>query len=350
MHNKVVSKNIRKIRFPLIVLIVMIHSYFEVRGTSYGISIFRYIQIFLSQILSRIAVPLFFMISAYLLFLRYELSFGFYFSLLKKKIKSLLIPFLIWNVVVFFFFFFLQKIPFAAKYSSGNLKGFSELTFLETIELVFLRPIANQFWFIRDLMILIIVSPLIKVFLDKGKVFTVFIVFVVMLYFSESNTIQYFNFESLCFFVIGAYLSKYKSTNFSVDKTLLISLSVIFLTVSIFEAYVYFNTLKYVYWLHYLNICFGVWVFWNYFLLLNERLSNKMFSLEKYTFITYAMHIPLNLIVYRIIISLFPLNFLSLFGAYMATFTLSILVSILFGRFLNKFSPSFYAIITGNRQ
>ncbi len=328
----------------------MIHSYFEVSATGKGIVIFKYIQIFFSQIVARIAVPLFFIISGYLLFFKYKLDYKFYYKVIKRKIKSLLVPFLIWNLAVFCFFFIIQKIPLAAKYSSGNLMDLSNLSFLKTLELVFLRPIANQFWFIRDLMLLVVISPFIKVLLNRTGIFLLLISFLLMIYFADTSIIQYFKFESFSFFVFGAYLSKKDVLKLSVKVNLLVCLSIFYLIVSLIETNIYFQTASYIYWLHYVNILLGVWVFWNSFLILNKRLSQKLYSLEKYAFIIYALHVPLNLIIYRIIISFLSFNFLSLLTTYIITITLSIFISLVLGYFLNKLCPNFYSVITGDRR
>ena len=63
---------------------------------SEGLNIATFIEFFLCNGFTRIAVPIFFMISGYLFFLTYKLSIEKYFYKVKSRFLSLMIPYLIW--------------------------------------------------------------------------------------------------------------------------------------------------------------------------------------------------------------------------------------------------------------
>ena len=125
--NEHISKTISFLRFPLIVLVVFIHSYIMMpyHGsdvTASEVPIFYNIEFLLSEIIACIAVPLFFLISGFLFFYRLQ---GFnqakYFEKIKKRFKTLFIPYLFWSV-------FAILITFIVQYSvpsllSGEAKG-----------------------------------------------------------------------------------------------------------------------------------------------------------------------------------------------------------------------------------
>lgn len=98
------SKVIDVLRFPMIVGVVLWHSFFEgIMGLDIpdsGIPIYHTTSFFISRILASVAVPLFFFISGYLFFFRTTFSVDVYKKKLKSRIKTLLIPYLFWNFVV----------------------------------------------------------------------------------------------------------------------------------------------------------------------------------------------------------------------------------------------------------
>lgn len=86
------SETITRMRFPLIVLVVLIHSYdlnrgYCIQGTYFRCNdiIYEKVTYFLTEIVSQIAVPSFFFISGYLFWLLCMWSGNFAFGLLYFK-------------------------------------------------------------------------------------------------------------------------------------------------------------------------------------------------------------------------------------------------------------------------
>lgn len=150
------SKTIDCIRFPLVVMVVFIHmnpnvvnlpdakfDFFSMQG------LYNFVGILFSHTLPSIAVPTFFFISGFLFFINIQdWSWNKYKKKLKNRIKTLLIPYLMWNLVPFLFsiiliVFFRDKsmdevIIFTKKYSWHIFYdcfewGGGELTGLEII-------------------------------------------------------------------------------------------------------------------------------------------------------------------------------------------------------------------------
>lgn len=127
--------------------------------------------------LARIAVPLFFAISGFLFFRSGKLSLDEYFYKIKRRLKSLLIPFFIWNFygifVLFcsatFFFFILNNSDRVETFS--NFSGTDWINFFLGFENRDGRnvPANTVLWFIRDLMICIVASPIIYQFIKRTK-------------------------------------------------------------------------------------------------------------------------------------------------------------------------------------
>ncbi len=96
------------LRFPLAILVVFVHSFgadidvseLHARGLT-GLAVYDYIRLFFSVVIARSAVPIFFVISGYLLFWKVEeYSKQVYVGKLKKRWHSLVIPYLSWNMLI----------------------------------------------------------------------------------------------------------------------------------------------------------------------------------------------------------------------------------------------------------
>ena len=108
--NETISKAINLLRFPLACLIVIKHYYTpDISADIFGGEVYNFIGVFVTNVFTAVPVPLFMMISGYLYFNKCNLSEGFgrevYINKTRSRIKSLLIPYLIWNLLVFLFFY-----------------------------------------------------------------------------------------------------------------------------------------------------------------------------------------------------------------------------------------------------
>ena len=169
------SQTIATLRFPLIVAVVLLHTYIidrPIGGTIYvahGQYPFfdLFAHIYQSEF-GNMAVPLFFFISGFLFFCGMDkFSWRIIEKKLKKRVHSLLIPFFIWNVVFILFVALVNAIsPSLLTYK----KSFVDMTFGEVLNCFWdLSQGLIPLWFIRDLMIINIFSPIIY-FMLKNKI------------------------------------------------------------------------------------------------------------------------------------------------------------------------------------
>lgn len=146
------------------VMVVFIHSE-AVPELPFELEVPRYMQecknIMTNGICS-VAVPGFFFISGFLLF-----SKDFTWSgNMKKKVRSILLPYFLINSFWILFFKVMQAIPLTALYFSGEdyqiigMRGLME-AYCAPI------PLYYPFWFLRELFILNIAAKVIKICVDK---------------------------------------------------------------------------------------------------------------------------------------------------------------------------------------
>lgn len=102
------SESINMLRFPLAILVVFVHGFgadidvSELHASDLtGLAVYDYIRLFFSVVIARSAVPIFFIISGYLLFRKVEeYSKQVYVGKLKKRWHSLVIPYFSWNMLI----------------------------------------------------------------------------------------------------------------------------------------------------------------------------------------------------------------------------------------------------------
>ena len=101
------SKTINYLRFPLILLVVIAHYNVAERGFTYhGVEYcidrpdwFLWLTNLISEIMPKIIVPIFFIISGYLFFFRGDFNGHVYRQKLRKRVRTLLIPYILWNLI-----------------------------------------------------------------------------------------------------------------------------------------------------------------------------------------------------------------------------------------------------------
>lgn len=202
--SKQLSRLISCIRFPMIVLVVFIHSNvggLKMHGivTDEGGAIYRFVHDFVSLGVSACAVPLFFVISGYLFYANVkEWDIHVYLSKLKSRISTLFVPYLFWNTLLILFFFLVQTlIPQMTSGSHLPIAEYGVNDFLMAYWNVGEgSPICGPMWFVRDLMIFSVLTVFLYPII-KRKV--IGMVVVILLFFLPSPlcSISFFLFGSL---------------------------------------------------------------------------------------------------------------------------------------------------------
>ena len=106
-NEKLLSQTISLLRFPLTLGIFFIHFYLAkigltIHGVTYGLNNpewFLYINVYFSGILTAVCVPFFFWISGLLFFYKTDFSLPIYFKKLRRRFRSLFIPYILWNII-----------------------------------------------------------------------------------------------------------------------------------------------------------------------------------------------------------------------------------------------------------
>ena len=143
----------------LIIMVVYIHSYYtEAEGSPSVL----FVQKFVGSGVCRIANCLFFCISGYL-FARNINSIKDVLNKQKKRFKTLILPYVLWNLIFVLWYVALENIPIINDFcnSRGILEKYLNQPFIESLSDLFITPAAFQLWFVRDLLAMLLVSPVI---------------------------------------------------------------------------------------------------------------------------------------------------------------------------------------------
>lgn len=228
------SRAIEILRFPLASLVVAIHCYYFntqcINTLSGGVmpEIVKWTINIISIVLTDCAVPMFYVISGYLFFIKKShFTTKEYVRKIQGKLYTLIIPYLCWNVIAIF------ALPnfFINATLSEKIFGFWS-TSMEWGK--WSGPWDGPLWFIRDLFIVMLFSPLLSIIVRRTSLLLP--ILLVIPYIA--------GFEAICpglstvsflFFSVGAWLAVYRpqfSQTFTHKKIIVIALLTILFAIS----------------------------------------------------------------------------------------------------------------------
>ena len=306
----------------------------------------------LCYIFASVAVPLFFITSGFLFFKEYEHKIQFYFEKIKTRFKTLMIPYLFWNVSLLLLTLFLQSIPALKSFINKPIIDYS---FFNIINLIFsinsLTPISYQFWYIKDLMIMVVLSPVIFFGIRHIPYIGLLIVFLPWFFGLEPGIIHV-RYSALLFFYSGALLSvsfKYQLNRIDNHRgKIIFSYTLMALIEALLRTSGYS---LYNHQIHQAIIILGIPAFWGATgIFLNSPANKILLNVARFSFFVFATHEPI-MTIFRKIFYLFmpPRNSLQELAYYISLPGLTVVVTVLTAILLNKLSPKFFGIITGQR-
>jgi len=364
--SKDISQRITILRFPLIIGVVFIHSSGSLIAFSEGSIglekipfLSSLVQNCISNVFARIAVPMFFLISGFLFFQNFALRLDVIKSKFKRRINTLLIPYIFWNSLALLTYFILQSIPALNIYFSGNTKLiidyglYDYLNAFLALKITANSPIAYQFWFIRDLIILVIFSPLIWLIVTRIPIagfVSLLILWLINPRIPHFNVSQY----AIFFYYSGALLSStdFRSTTLDVyGKNILIA----YLLLAVFETIVLTKDISFAGGrLHSRLILLpGIISAWYIAGKINQydTIKKMLMALSGSAFFLYAAHEPfllagLRKIMYKLTV---PRGSFEVIAIYFMVPLMTIGVVLIADNVLKKTLPAFYNMISGSR-
>ncbi len=162
---------------------------------SFGIKLCFSIQKILGTGLGQIAVPGFFAMSGYLFFKDADkaVDLAYFAKKWKRRISSLLIPFLLWNTIYYIIYVIIGK---AGTDANSLFNG------------VILNRYNPVFWYLRELLVLTVLTPIIYILLkSKNAALSVLCLSFILAVFYDLLPYHIVNEDALFYYMTGAFAS-----------------------------------------------------------------------------------------------------------------------------------------------
>lgn len=354
--NTYLSKKLTFFSFWLMVLVVLLHSLnIDFKECN---DVLCNVQYLLSYKLSQIAVPLFFMISGYLYFhkisVNQKFNFSFFLQNNKKRIRTVLLPYVLWCTFWFLLIYILQSIPLFAKYFPQPLYAMS---IKDKLLNLYYYPLNYPFWFLRELIVIFLITPVIFLLVKYTRWGSILVLFLLMILYSKLisfNNITFLSAIPLFYFGVGSFLSLNKiNIVFKAKKHVALFLIILWVLLNLLSLYNDTTTIlnNEIQWS--LNIfkniigCLAIWYLYDF---LNQKVQWRSYNFYNYSFFIFAVHGIPTIILVKISQQLFNDNAVLLFISYLLIVPFIIILSIYSGKLLKKTFPNLFNILVGTRN
>ncbi len=207
--NEKLSRVIDSMRMPLIFLVVIAHlvpfTLPEINFSRNPDDIYTLISEMFSHNIAKLSVRCYFLISGFYFFNKFKDDIvTFYRTQLFKKVKSLLVPFIVWNVMLILAVFIKHHV--FLKVGLGPEESYDFILGSSFFDLFWGLPINFPLWYVRDLLCMMILSPLIYLLIRYTKYFGV--IGLAALYFLQvESQVPGLSTTAIFFFTLGAYFA-----------------------------------------------------------------------------------------------------------------------------------------------
>lgn len=308
--------------------------------------------------ITRIAVPLFFTISSILYFRDIpnkvvDFIIGGYKTKIRKRIRGLLLPYFIALFSYILIFYLAQQIPLTRSFFKPE-QIIENFTINDWLVNLFVIPFNGTLWFIRDLFLINLFSPLILYIINIKYLNVILQLLLFIYWFFNINC----HIEAILFTMFGLDIVKYKAylQRRFLCKTYRISLSfllcffvvvkVAYMTCFDNQTYDIVNVIL----LKFLILSGIPYLYYMIRRIVDKDsswLKRVLIDYNKYSFFTYLFHM-LILTIIRNIFELVP--GINSFFIYIGTVIGTIFFSILMYNLLNKLMPSLLYVTVGGRM
>ena len=350
------SRRITSLRFLLIAFIVFIHANLKADDALdyYHLDFVQptwiaWLKDFVCGTLGCAAVPLFFLFSAYLQFSKGDS----YPALLKKRSRTLFLPYIAWTLITIALYAVAQSIPQTAQFFQNDMnivRNWNAFDWLKAFtyhnfDISLKPPLVYQFWFLRDLMIFIVLSPALQFLCRKmhgAVIAAVSAAFVcgIPVFITVSPS-------ALFFYIAGYFFAEKKVSFFAVADSIrlreyavliaLLEVVRVGLNINVGTAQVVISCL------FFLKVS-GCIVRRERLFLLTERLAGL-------SFFVYAAHTPfLGTAINKLSWKLIPLHGFGCLVQFIVAAFLTLALSLVAGITLKKLCPPLFSVLNGGRK
>lgn len=347
VFNTRLSATISWLRFPLILFIIMLHCNSVQRPDGNHDIYFRVLYPF-SIWLGETGVPGFFFISGLLLFM----SQKSYLQKLKTRTRTLLTPYLLWNLILVILYITLYKVGYPQDINGRSIVEYGIIDYLRlfwdrgSFDNGNFVPILCPLWYIRNLIIMVILSPLLYYIIKYTRELYLIIVTIWWMTTFHNAFIP----QTILFFSLGAYfsiLNKNPLRMIDNNKTIFLTLSFVFAIGDIVSHTLYGTPINLQ--IHRLALISNIPML---LLLADYCVQHRYTSkfLPNASFIIFCVHYPIVVVLRKFCVTQFSdSSDIVHILLYFACVVISTLLSLSIYQVLNLYFPKVKNILSGNR-
>lgn len=327
--------------FAFSILVVWVHAYNSelfLGRTEDGALIYA-IEHGIGDTIAQIAVPGFFMISAYLFYRNFtwEKLWPKWYS----RIRSILIPFIIWNTLYYLGYVTASRLPFLTDVVG---KGVIPFGLMPAVDAILHYKYNYVFWYLYQLILLIALAPVIYPVLQRKYLGAVLMVLMAAgVYFGFA--IPHLNLDALLYYSTGTYAALHLKSNVESwnKKTAWLGL-LLLIGVTMYRfapGIVGDSTMAIV--LFRLLIPAALWM------LVDEQKLLPAKTWMKYNFFLYATHFALVRLINKTAAMVLPTALCLPLVIYLLMPVLVLVISYPAGVFLRRYLPGVWRLLNGGR-
>ena len=331
--------------FWLAFFVVGIHAYnVDVYGLIYKEDLFSkvvmYLEYFVKNI-SGVCVPFFFIISGYLFFRTYNWSKVF--TKYKSRVKSVLIPFIIWCSIYYVYYCILSRLPGIGNYiNDGNQIELSIETWINWLW----KDSYYTLWFLKELIILIILSPVFYLLMKNYKYCPVGAIVLFCFVLNTMGIIEVTvpNGFSNIYYLFGVYIGiNYKEAPMVKSRLLALMGSVGTVIIVLFFCWARYYTID-INPLIYILLCITLWL-----ASANMNFGKEVKWWMHLSFFIYCIHDILLEGIEKIFFIIFGNESIYALLDYLFMPALVVALSVCIAAFCKRWIPFLWTLLTGNR-
>ena len=347
--DKLFWKKKELVSFLLSILVFFIHSNFaqEIVGDSV-MSVVNYrVSYFFSNSITRFAVPMFFVLSGITFFKGYDNKK--YFTKIKSRIFTLVIPYLIWNTVWMLWEIFTSH-SFLAKFSENNVPY--PLDLVSILKGIFFYNCNVPFWFVFDLIVFSLAAPLVFLIIRNKYVGIISVVALsVVSLFGIYLPMEVFYYPmAIVFYLMGAIIGYHffgfasKKSSRPLQIASAVFLAAYILAKNIAPQKIHIDN----YLTQTMAYTLAAFALWNVTDIFIEGL--KMRPMYRRSFAIYAMHLPIAIVILKVLSFCTSQSEWLEIPKFIIMIILTLVIINLVCAFLERFAPKIYAVLMGNRM
>lgn len=168
---------------------------------------FPYVFRFISNGIMNVAVPMFFTMSAWLFF-RSGWTWDSYADKLRRRVRSLLVPYIIWNILYLIIWYAAQQLlPSLISGSYTAIRDYATIDFLRCFWDILggNQPINPPLWFVRNLILFCLLAPLF--FFSMRCAGRILMPLLTVCYLLGIGSEWFISMESIYFYALGTWLA-----------------------------------------------------------------------------------------------------------------------------------------------